>query len=60
MTIGKTVKITSKDYPRYGEVGKVVGKEMTPLGYLFRIHFEDGDGLYQADKFTVLVEEDAE
>lgn len=50
----KKVQITSKDYPRYGEIGVIVGKEMTVFGYAFKIRFNDGDGLYTADKFKLL------
>jgi hypothetical protein len=50
MKNGTKVKVISRDYPRFGEVGEIVGKEMTPFGMAYRIEFEDGIGLYTWDK----------
>lgn len=57
MRIGDHVKIIKQDVARKGEVGQIVGKEMTLIGLLWRVRFDDKDGLYSSNDFRVMVEE---
>lgn len=46
MKIGDKVKVTKKDVARYGEIGTIIGRENTILGLMWRVRFDDKDGLY--------------
>jgi hypothetical protein len=54
MRIGDTVKVINRHVPRYGEVGKVVSKEQTPTGRLWRVKFADNDGLYHQETLKIV------
>ena len=46
MKIGDKVRVNKKDVARYGEVGTIIGAEVTILGLMWRVRFDDKDGLY--------------
>lgn len=52
--IGKQVKVIKIDVARYGEIGRVIGKELTPIGMMYRVEFEDGVGLYRQDNLRII------
>jgi hypothetical protein len=54
MRIGDAVQIINQHYPRYGEVGKVISREQTPIGLLWRVRFADQDGLYHQEALRIL------
>jgi hypothetical protein len=55
MRIGDTVKVVNKQIPRYGEVGKVISREETPIGRLWRVRFADKDALYHQETLKILM-----
>ena len=50
MRNGTKVKIITRDRASYGEVGTVIGKQMTVFGMMYEIDFPDRvtNGLYSA------------